>query len=40
MKRFYRESIPESSYVRKDTVDIDILIISGNGVRNIVQPIE
>lgn len=40
MKRFYRERIPESSYVRKDTVDIDILIISGNGVRNIVQPIE
>ena len=29
-KAFYRQKIPESSYVRKETVDIDILARSCN----------
>ena len=36
-KAFYRQSIPESSYARKETVDIDILVTSRNGDRKIMQ---
>ena len=32
-KAFYRKRILESSFVRKETVDIDILVISTNGER-------
>ena len=32
-KAFYRQRIPESSCVRKKTVDIDILVPSRNGDR-------
>ena len=32
-KAFYRQGIPESSCVRKKTVDIDILVPSRNGDR-------
>ena len=32
-KAFYRKRILESSFVRKETVDIDILVISMNGER-------
>ena len=39
MKAFYRYRIPESSCVRKKTVDIDILVNSRNGDRKIMQPI-
>ena len=35
-KAFYRQRIPES---RKETVDIDILVIFRNGVRKIMQSI-
>ena len=38
-KAFYRQRIPESSYARKETVDIDILVTSRNGDRKIMQPI-
>ena len=38
-KTFYRHRIPESSCVRKETVDIDILVTSTNGDRNIMQSI-
>ena len=38
-KAFYRQRIPESSCVRKETVVRDILVISRNGDRNIyIQP--
>ena len=30
-KAFYRQTIPESSCARKETVDIDILVTSRNG---------
>ena len=30
-KAFYRQRIPESSCTRKETVDIDILVISRDG---------
>ena len=30
-KAFYRQRIPEPSYVRKETVDIDNLVTSRNG---------
>ena len=30
-KAFYRQRIPEFSYARKETVDIDILVTSRNG---------
>ena len=33
-KAFYEERIPESSYVMKETVDIEILVISRNGDRS------
>ena len=36
-KAFYRQRIPESSCVRKETVDIDILVTSRNGDRKIKQ---
>ena len=35
-KAFYRQRIPESSYARKKTVDIDILVTSRNGDRKIM----
>ena len=38
-KAFYRQRIPESSFVRKETVDIDILVTSRNGERKIMQSI-
>ena len=36
-KAFYRQRIPESSCARKETVNIDILVISRNGHRKIMQ---
>ena len=36
-KAFYRQRIPEFNCVRKDTVDIDILVTSRNGDREIMQ---
>ena len=38
-KAFYRQEIPESSCVRKVTVDIDIFVTSRNGERKIMQSI-
>ena len=38
-KAFYRQSIPEFSRARKETVDIDILVTSRNGDRKIMQSI-
>ena len=38
-KAFYRQRIPESSCARKKTVEIDILVISRNGDRKIMQSI-
>ena len=38
-KAFYRQRIPESSCVRKETIDIDILERSRNGDRKIMQSI-
>ena len=38
-KTFYRQRIPESSYARKETVDIDILVTSMNDDRKIMQSI-
>ena len=38
-KAFYRQRIPESSCVTKETVDIDILVTSRNGDRKIMQSI-
>ena len=38
-KAFYRQRIPEFSCARKETVDIDILVISRNGDRKIIQSI-
>ena len=38
-KAFYRQRIPESSFARKETVDIDILVTSRNGDRKIMQSI-
>ena len=36
---FYKKGIPESSCVRKETVDIDILAKFKNGDRKIMQSI-
>ena len=36
-KAFYWQRIPESSCVRKETVDIDILVTSKNGDKKIMQ---
>ena len=38
-KAFYRKRIPESSCVRKETVDIDIPVTSRNGNRIFMQSI-
>ena len=38
-KAIYRQSIPESSCARKETVDIDIFLTSRNGDRKIMQSI-
>ena len=38
-KELYRQRIPESSCVRKETVDIDILVTSRNGDRKIMKSI-
>ena len=38
-KAFYRQRIPEPSYVRKETVDIDILVTSRNSDKKIMQSI-
>ena len=35
-KAFYRQRIPEPRCVRKETVDIDILVTSSNGDKNHV----
>ena len=37
MKAFCGQSIPDSSYAKKETVDIDFLITSRNGDRKITQ---
>ena len=36
-KAFYGKGIPESSCTRKETVHIDILVISRNGDRKIMH---
>ena len=36
-KAFYRQRIPEPSCARKESVDIDILVISRNGDRKTIQ---
>ena len=38
-KAFHRQGIPEFSCVRKETVDINILVTSRNGDRKIMQSI-
>ena len=38
-KTFYRQGIPEFSCLRKETVDIDILVRSRNRDRKIMQSI-
>ena len=38
-KALYRQRIPEFSHVRKETVDIDMLVTSRNGDRKITQSI-
>ena len=38
-KVFHRQRIPESSCVRKETVDTDIFVTSRNGDRKIMQSI-
>ena len=38
-KAFYRQIILESSYVRKETLDIGILVTYGNGDRKTMQSI-
>ena len=38
-KAFYRQQIPESSCAKKGTVEIDILVTSGNGDTKIMQSI-
>ena len=38
-KAFDRQTIPESSHARKETVDIDVLVTSRNGDRKIMQSI-
>ena len=39
MKAFYCQIIPEPSCVRKETVDIDILVTSRHGDRKTMQSI-
>ena len=38
-KAFYRQRIPESSFARKETVDIDTVVTYRNGDRKIMQSI-
>ena len=38
-KAFYGQRIPESRSTKKETVDIDMLVISRNGDRKIMQSI-
>ena len=38
-KAFYRPRIPQSSSARKETVDIDIFVMSRSGDRKIIQSI-
>ena len=38
-KAFYRQRIPESSCMRKETVDIDILVTARNRDRKIMQSV-
>ena len=38
-KAFQRQRIPEPSCVRKETVDINIFVTSGNGDRKIMRSI-
>ena len=38
-KAFYRQTVSESSYVRKESLDIDILVTSKNGDSKITQSI-
>ena len=38
-KSFFRQRIPEPSCVRKETVEIDILVTSKNGDRKNMQSI-
>ena len=38
-KAFYRQRIPESSYAKRETVDIDILVPARNFDRTIMQSI-
>ena len=38
-KAFYRQRISESSFVRKETVGIDIFVTSRNGQTKIMQSI-
>ena len=38
-KAFYRWRIPEFSFVRKETVDIHIIVTSRNGDRKIMQSV-
>ena len=38
-KAFYRQRIPEFCRAREETVDIDILVTSGDDDRNIMQSI-
>ena len=38
-KAFYRQRIPEFSCARRETADTDILVLSSNGDRKIMQSI-
>ena len=38
-KAFYRQRIPQPSYARKETVDINILVTSRNDDKKIMQSI-
>ena len=38
-KAFYRQRIPQPSCVRKETVNIDVLVASRNGDRKIMRSI-
>ena len=38
-KAFYRQRIPECSYAKRETVDIDILVTARNFDRTIMQSI-
>ena len=38
-KAFYSQRAPQSSYARKETADIDVLVTSRNGDRKIMQSI-